>query len=365
MKLHKTQIITFSLLLTFSIGLVHGGSKARRGTAGAQELLIPSGARGTALAGAYVSGISGIEAIDWNPAGLGAISGNGEAALSRNQWIGDLTINHGAVGVKVGRSVYSLTLRSIDFGDIPITTAELTDGTGENYSPSYFTLATNFARKMTDRIYFGVGVKLVNESIMNVRATGLALDAGVQYRATESKFSLGASIRNLGMNMLFNGPDLEEFHQPDGTQPGTPNEPRRIVVQSFELPTTFELGVAYGPVDLGPLQGTLAASFLNNNFSFDEYRVGGELNFMNMVYFRGGFAIGIDPEPYGPDGIEGTSDDDASSYDYQAEEFIWGPSFGIGLDMSQIIGTGIVVDYSYRTAAYFSGVNWISVKVLF
>ncbi|NQV38325.1 MAG: PorV/PorQ family protein [Candidatus Marinimicrobia bacterium] len=365
MKIRNKKIITCLLIMTFSLGLIYGGSKSRRGTAGAQELLIPSGARGTAMSGAFVSGISGIEAIDWNPAGLGSIKGNGEAVLSMNQWLADITINHGAIGFKMGRNIFGLSLRAMDFGDIPITTAELTDGTGEYYSPSYFTLGTNFARKMTDRIYFGVGIKLVNESLMNVSASGFAFDAGVQYRSVEDGFSLGASLRNLGMNMLFNGTDFEEFHQPDGTIPGAPSEPRRIVIQGFELPTTFELGASYGPLNIGPLEGTFSASFLNNNFSFDEIRVGSEFSFLNMVYFRGGFAIGLDPEPYGPDGIKNTDDDDDNSYDYNSEEFIWGPSFGFGLDLAKLINAGITVDYSYRTAEYFDGVNWISIKILF
>ena len=45
----------------------------RNGTAGAQELLIPVSARGLAFSGSYVSGISGVDAIYYNPAGLGTL----------------------------------------------------------------------------------------------------------------------------------------------------------------------------------------------------------------------------------------------------------------------------------------------------
>ncbi len=63
-------VLAITLLTVFVIDIVEAGSKKRRGTAGAQELLIPTGSRGTAMAGAYVSGISGLEAVEWNMAGL-------------------------------------------------------------------------------------------------------------------------------------------------------------------------------------------------------------------------------------------------------------------------------------------------------
>ena len=63
-------VLAVTLLVSFAINIVEAGSKKRRGTAGAQELLIPTGSRGTAMAGAYVAGISGLEAVEWNMAGV-------------------------------------------------------------------------------------------------------------------------------------------------------------------------------------------------------------------------------------------------------------------------------------------------------
>ena len=367
--MRQKNIRTFlALIVIISVvaNIAEAGSKKRRGTAGAQELLIPVGSRGTAMSGAYVAGISGLEAIEWNMAGLSGMSNNGQAMSSYSSWIADIGVTSAAIAYSFGgNSVFGVSLKSLDFGNIPVTTALLPDGTGETYSPSYMTIGFLFSRKMTDRIFFGSTVKLVSESIMREAARGVVIDAGVQYKA-DNGFSLGASLKNLGLNMIFSGADLEEFHTPEDAEPGTNTEPRRIFLQEFEMPTTLELGISYD-VNLGPSTATFAVSFLNNNFSFDEYRFGAEFLVMDMLSLRGGLSMGYDPEPYGVDGLENTADDedDESGLESGSEEFIWGPTLGFGLDLAKLTGLGLSVDYAYRTAKFFDGVSWLTLTVAF
>ena len=77
--------------------------------------------------------------------------------------------------------------------------------------------------------------------------------------------------------------------------------------------------------------------------------------------------MGNDPEPYGIDGLENTADDeyDESGLESGSEEFIWGPTFGFGVDMAKLTGLGFSVDYAYRTAKYFDGVSWLTLTVAF
>jgi len=359
----KSYFLVIATLLLQSF--LFSGSKDRRGTAGAQELLVPTGSRGIAMAGANVSSISGVESAHWNIAGLAGMENSGEILFTNSNWLVDgIGVNYGIIGLSRGQNFFAFSLKSFGVSDIPVTTAEQPDGTGEFFSPQFFTLGVAFARKMTDRIKFGTQFKLVNESIMHESANGLAFDAGVQYQ-TSNGIHIGAAINNLGTNMRFHGSDLEERHVPDGTAPGTPSEPRSIVTSSFELPTTFELGVGYSK-KIDKMDLLLAASFLNNNFSFDEYRFGVELKTANMFYVRSGFAIAHDPEPYGADGIEGTADDyNDEEFEYETDEFIWGPSYGFGVDLSSVLGLGLSVDYAYRTVAYLNGVGWLSVNFSF
>lgn len=366
----KNTHARIGLLFTVFILLcvhVEAGSKNRSGTAGAQELLIPVGSGGTAMAGANVAGISGIEAVEWNIAGVANISGTGEAMFSHATWLDGIGVAYFGVASSFGgKNVFGITFKSLDFGDIPVTTMEATDGTGEMFSPSFVNIAFLYARNMTDRISFGMDFRIVSETIMKETAKGAVIDAGVQYASSKNGIRLGASLRNLGLNMIFNGSDLEEFVDPFGSEPGTPTEPRRIALQDFEMPTTLELGVSYGPINVGPTNVLLSASFLNNNFYFDEYRFGVQANVLDVLYLRSGLAVGYDPEPYGADGIQDTGDDsEDEQFEWGTEEFIWGPSFGFGLNLSKLTGLGLSVDYAYRTAKRFDGISWLTIKAAF
>ncbi|MER3523186.1 MAG: hypothetical protein C4326_03765 [Ignavibacteria bacterium] len=55
------------------------------GTAGAQFLKIPVGARAAAMAGAYVAQANDATALFWNPAGIVHIAAN-DLSVSHTQW---------------------------------------------------------------------------------------------------------------------------------------------------------------------------------------------------------------------------------------------------------------------------------------
>ena len=91
-------IFTVSSMLCIA---AFAGNTNRTGTAGAQELLIPTGADGIALAGSNIAFTSGVDAIFWNPAGLARGSFNTEAFFSHESYLADIGVDYGAVGVNV------------------------------------------------------------------------------------------------------------------------------------------------------------------------------------------------------------------------------------------------------------------------
>jgi hypothetical protein len=339
-------------MLVVSVAPVDAGTRRRRGTAGATELLIPVGSRGTALGGTFAAGISGIEAMYWNPAGVAATGRSAELMVSHLNYLADIDVNYVATYANFsGLGALGVSFKTLSFGNIPVTTVESADGTGETFSPNFVNFGLTFSRQMTDRILMGVTAKVISEKILRLSASGMAFDFGLQYR-TSAGWKLGIALRNLGPNMQFDGADLENLTPIPGTEPGSRPENLRTVLSTFELPTTFEIGVAF---DWSPAQDntvTLMGGFQNNNFSLDEYKVGVEYNYKKMVYLRGAYSLAHNAE----DGEFISSD---------ADQFLFGPAIGGGINYDLTSTLNISVDYAYRPTELFEDNQWFSLTLGF
>ncbi|CUT00349.1 hypothetical protein [Candidatus Kryptobacter tengchongensis] len=125
-------ILTLIGLFVILTSLDAGTSK-RKGTAGAEELRIPVGSRGVALGGGVVAEVQGVDALYWNPAGASFVNKSAEAMFSHVSWIADMKVNYLAVIANFGGvGVFGLSLKSLDFGEIPLTTVDAPDGTGKH-----------------------------------------------------------------------------------------------------------------------------------------------------------------------------------------------------------------------------------------
>jgi hypothetical protein len=339
------NIITAFVIIICLVNVSYAGSPNRRGTAAATELLIPIGSAGVGLGGSVLGTASGLDAIHWNPAGLARSNMSSEVMFSRLTYIADIGVNYLAVsGNLEDLGFIALSFKSLSFGDIEVTTIDKPEGTGVTYSPTFLTAGLTYARRMTDRIFFGANVKMIYESISREQATAFAFDLGLQYRAGETGFNFGVVLKNLGTKIKFDGPDFERTVA-DPNQPlGFPQEPLAIRTAAFDLPTTLELGLSYNYPLVTDHNLIFNTSFVNNNYSNDEYRFGVEYSFKNMVFLRGGYALttGI-PSQF---------------------ENIYGPTFGAGIQYD-VSGVLMAVDYAYRQTKFFSANQWITVRLGF
>ncbi|MGH9891405.1 MAG: PorV/PorQ family protein [bacterium] len=322
---------------------LYAGSGKRKGTAGAQELLIPVGGLGIGLSGALTSSARGVEAIFWNPAGIANLTGSAEAMFSHMNYIADINVEYAAVATKLGEAgTVAFSIRSMNFGDIPVTTVDQPDGTGETYSPTFLTLGLSYSRSMTDRIMFGATAKLVSEQIVRESATGVAFDFGLQYQTAQRGLKFGVALKNLGPNMKFDGPDLESTVQIPGTEPGTQPRPLRLTSESFELPSTLEMGASYD-LEFGDNASLmLTGAFEHHNFSNDDFKGGVELSYDKTLFVRGGYILSPD-----------TPEDDVI-YTYSA---------GVGVNLQLASNINVAVDYAYRAAKLFGANQVFSVKL--
>ena len=196
-------------LLAASIGVA--GSGNRTGTSGAAELLIPVGTRDIAMGGATTATSSGVDALFWNPAGAAKTGTDVSIYASHMSYIADIGVNSAAVSVLLGSfGVLSLNVKGLSFGDIPLTTVLTPDGTGQTFSPQFFTVGLTYSRQLTDRICVGATAMLITERMADVSATGFAFNMGVLYDnlADLRGLSFGVAVKNIGPQMKFEGPGL-------------------------------------------------------------------------------------------------------------------------------------------------------------
>lgn len=351
MRVSKLLTVLMALLLVVGLSFqAFAGNPDKKGTAGAMELLIPMGAKGTALAGSNIASVTGVEAMYWNPAGIACMNSNIETSFSYMKWIADVNVSYGALAFKTGMGTIGVGFQSLGFGDIPVTTEEYPDGTGGFFSPQYMTVNASYSRAMTDRTFIGINAKFISEKIVETSASSVAFDMGVQY-ISEFGIRIGVVLKNFGAPMKFDGSDLDRSVEIPDTPPNTPTRMLRFQSDAAELPSLFEIGLGY---DLSPMEKTTLSfngAFRHNNYSNDQLLVGLEANYNDILFLRGGYEYGLN-----------SGEDMLGETDY-----MFGPAFGFGLIQPLSGNMSIAFDFAYRMWAtdYFDNNMYFTAKLLF
>jgi hypothetical protein len=336
--------MTFLLLLVIvGVHALYAGDASRIGTAAGTQLQVPVGARDLGMGGADLATTHGLDAIYWNPAGLAKMKFRASAVFSTMKMFNDVNVNYFGVGAGAGRfGSIGVTLKTMTFGDIPVTTNEDWDGTsGQVYSPTFFTLGLTYSRLLTEAILIGVTGKLISESIPRASASSLAFDIGLQYYnlGQIEGLNFGIVVRNIGTNMKYSGPALLERTVDDLGRVYYKDRP----TVSNQLPAAVELGVSYKRSLNEQNDVTIAGLFQNNNFENDAFKFGAEYMFNNLFFLRGGYLL--------------TSNTDS-------KDLLYTFTAGAGI-YYKFGGTNLMFDYCFRNSQYFDGNNLFSLTLGF
>jgi len=337
-------IIVCLLVLSFTAAFASGGK--RNGTAGAQELLLPVGAKAMAMGGTDIAGIVGVEALYWNPAGISGMEGSVEAAFSVMNYIADINVLFGAVAVNMGGiGSIGLSVKSLDIGDIPVTTVQRPEGTGAMFSPRFTVVGLSYSNFLTASIKVGVSFNLISEQIMSSTATGVGIDAGVQYDrfALVEGLKLGLVLKNFGPQMKFSGPDLIRRAEDPNSLRGS--QFYSIDAASFELPSQLALGITYEQKASETFSWLVTTAYESNNFANDAIKLGAEVGWNDMFFLRGGYNY-----------VSEANDDKA--------EYIFGPTLGGGIFV-RTNALDLVFDYAYRFTEYFDNNQVFALRLFF
>ncbi|MFQ5602614.1 MAG: PorV/PorQ family protein [bacterium] len=337
MKYIKVIAIGFVTLLCMC-SFLFAGNEARIGTTGAEQLNIPVGAQSIATAGAFISTLTGVESIYWNPAGLDRL-GKSQAMVSYMNYIADINMTYIAISGSMGDlGSVALSIKTLDVGDIAETDVTNPDGTGATFSPSFLVAGLTYSKTLTDRISGGATVKFIHEGIMDLGANGFAIDFGSQYHFTNN-LTLGVTLKNIGSNMRFSGGDLEQKADIAGANPTSDQGFFEAVTEKFSIPSTFQFGASYR-YDIGSNNAlTFAGTFVNANEAENNFRFGVEYNLNDLLYVRGGYDVATE----------------------NTDESLFGFAFGAGLNYD-IGGMNLQFDYAYRDVDVFDTNHVFTVK---
>ena len=328
----KTKTIVLALALTvLCTSLVFAGNERRIGTAGAHELAIPVGSRGTSMGGAVVANSYGIDALYWNPAGLAYTYGS-EAMFSHLSYLADIDVNYGAAAVAIEDfGTIAVSAKVVSIGDMEETTQDMPYGTGRVFSPTLAVIGLSYARVLTNRVSFGATFHYIREDIFEVSASGMAVDVGFMYESGWRGLKMGFTMKNYGPEMSFSGRGFERI---------TDGRPTAAESASFDLPSSINFGVSY-PVFMDDVNRfEVAGNFRSNNYANDYWQGGAEYSYDDRYFLRAGYNFA------------------------DADEWLYGASLGAGLRLS-LGDTDVSVEYSWTETEIFDDNQYITFKLGF
>lgn len=368
---------------------VLAGNRDRSGQAGASHLLIDPWARTNGMANAGIAEVRGLESVYSNVAGLSFVKRT-DFAFNRTQYLvgSNCGININAIGFAqhLGKAkdfgTLGISFSSMGFGQVQVTTVAQPEGGLGNFKPSLTTIGIHYAKSFNHFIKGGVSLKIINESIADLHATGFAIDAGVQYVAGKfENFKIGVTLKNIGLPMSYKGDGMSFRGRINNT--GV-EQTLNVRSAEFEMPSLLAIGVSYDFLWFGgeyanmskedrAAEGltrdeaqhrlTLAASFTANSYSRDIFAVGMEYGFMRYFMIRAGYSL---ENVTSKKETNENGDQELAAVLFNSDSFFLGPSVGatVAIPLSKTnVGQNIYIDYAYRFTNKWRGNHLIGIKV--
>jgi hypothetical protein len=334
------------------------GNPDRAGQAGASQLLINPYARSAGWAGCNSSRTRGLESQYTNVAGL-AFTKKTELMFMRSAWLVGSGININCFGLsqRVGETgAIGLGITSINAGKIERTTEDQPEGGLGTFSPRFTNIALSYAKGFSDNIFGGITLRVISEGIDNVKAQGVSIDAGIQYHTGKyDQLHLGVALKNVGPKMQYKGDGLST----QGTVTNAYGNEYQLTQSNksaaFDLPALLNIGAAYDFYLTKDTTGllkthrvTLAGNFTSNSFTKDNFLVGLEYSWKDIIMIRGGMVT--------EQGIFKGEGNRTTAFT--------GPSCGATVEIpfgekKSTFG----LDYSYRFTKPFGGVHSFGVRI--
>lgn len=352
------RYLFFIVLILFLIAGLGTPVEAQKpygtGTTTGNFLEIGYGSAGLSMGDAYVSCVNDLSAIYWNPAGLAYMDGSAVQFMSQ-PWIVGINTSFTGFGLVIpNMGTIALGIFQVGYGDIAVTTMEMQEGTGEQYTANDLSINLAYGRKLAQWFSFGASVKYISSKIWHMTANAFAIDLGVIVNTQFFSFTgkredcmrIGMSISNYGTKMKFEGIDqlnyIDILPYEEGNYKYVKGE---FGSDGWDLPLLFRLGASIDPIVKPNHRLTIAFDLLHTNNINEYVNIGTQYKFSlptaGDIFLRAGY--------------KGMAMEDSQ----------FGLTFGGGVNLRMMHNTAIKLEYAYRNVGLFGDIHAYTVGIKF
>ncbi len=288
MAIMKKMCYVVTLVLVFAAS---GFCFNKVGTTAAPFLKIECGARPVGMGGSFVALADDPSGVYYNPAGLAELK-KIYVLGGHTQWFADLKYNYATFMLPTNKINFCLWGSFLSCSDIPITTVEQPEGTGQHFNYMDGLLGFTASLFLSDRLSLGLSGKYIQQMLYNESASTFALDVGSILRTPFKSLRLGMCMVNYGGRMQLSGNDLII-------------QGARLTTESFPLPLAFKLGIAFDLIGKENAffinrnnRLTIAVDGVHPNDGDEKLHIGCEYGIYNTLFLRGGYKVNYDTQKF-------------------------------------------------------------------
>lgn len=286
------------LLSIFFMPITSLNAQTEFGKYAGEFMAIGIGGRALGMGGAFVAVANDVTAGYYNPAGLANLN-YPQISLMHSEQFGNLVnYDYAAVAIPFGTDMtFGLSVMRLGIDGIPDTRNALVDRLnndvvifdinqpGARLDPSLITEFSNqdwafyltFAKRLSDKFYWGANIKIIRRDIAEFGATGVGFDFGAYYTPIDN-LSLGLNAQDITTTLVAWDTGRNELISPTLKLGGAYMITGLLggyIMPVLDFDVRFENRRFASNFNLGPV-------------SFDVH-AGVEVNIENLVYIRGGY----------------------------------------------------------------------------
>jgi len=240
--------------------------------------------RSLAMSGATVSLAGDAYSIYHNVAGIADVKSNSFALTSSFLGAGiNQSFLSGIFALKNKTSSLGISINNLNSGAIEERTEFQPEGTGRKIYVTNMAFGVSYAQQLSTHFSLGGTLKYVYENLADFTNHAINVDVGFLYKTDYKDLRFAVLVRNFGGNTSLTGSYLaSSYNRTSGT-----------TLSSNTFPNVFSMGVSMIPWKV-ERHSILAAFQLNHpNDNAENYALGAEYNYMNLLFVRSGLKINV------------------------------------------------------------------------